>query len=56
MIEAFQLIKKQLSSSSDMKEEIVRIQDIELEILYLNSVCDEKKIKDDLIISILKCP
>ncbi|WP_234535890.1 spore germination protein [Paenibacillus pseudetheri] len=55
MIEAFQLIKKQLATSCDLKKELVRIQDIELEILYLVSVCDEKKIKADLIYSILEC-
>jgi spore germination protein KA len=55
MIEAFQLIKKQLATSSDLKKELVRIQDIELEILYLVSVCDEKKIKADLIFPILEC-
>ncbi|QGQ94574.1 spore germination protein [Paenibacillus psychroresistens] len=49
------LINDQLSSTSDLKSELIAIKDIEMELLYLDSLCDEIKIKTDLISSILKC-
>lgn len=48
-------IQSQFASSGDLKSESIRIQDIELELLYLDSVCYGLKIKDDLIRPILEC-
>ncbi|KRF42998.1 spore germination protein [Paenibacillus sp. Soil787] len=49
------LIQRHFASSSDLKSETIRIHDARLELLYLDSICDEKKIKDDLVRPILEC-
>lgn len=55
MTDALKLrIKNQLSSSSDYKSESIQLHGIEMELHYVDSICDEKKIKDNLIYPMLK--